>query len=113
MAMQAAELEVPTWTLGDRLRKAREHAGIKREAMAAVFGVTPGAISHWENDRQRPRDLLAVANGWAVETGVPVQWLLGVSTSMYESTPALSLIRGGIPEQLTFDQRSPNFAAAR
>lgn len=95
------DLAVPEWTLGDRLRKAREYAQIDRDEMAQRLHVTPGAISHWEGDRRRPADLLDVLHKWANETRVPVQWLLGLGpTSQSMSALPLLLIRGGQHEQL-------------
>lgn len=65
MALEAPAVQVPEWSLGDRLRKARVYAGIDRDEMAASLGVTPGAVSHWEGDRSRPRDLIDIVNRWA------------------------------------------------
>lgn len=65
----------PTWTLGDRLRKARMVAGIGSEQMAAIVGVSRGTISNYENDHS---DIPARAlMKWSAETGVPVEWLMG------------------------------------
>ena len=66
---------IPTWTLGDRLRKAREWAGIKQEEMARRLAKSRTAISGWEGDQHRP-DMLAI-RAWSHETEVPVWWLLG------------------------------------
>lgn len=74
MATQTAP-NIPSWTLGDRLRKSREDAGIKQDEMARRLIKSRGAISGWEQDLHRP-DGLAV-RAWAHETHVPEWWLLG------------------------------------
>jgi transcriptional regulator with XRE-family HTH domain len=63
-----------TWTLGDRLRKARRAAGLSATEMAERLMVNRNSVSNWENDhnRPRPRDLLA----WADACGVDVEWLM-------------------------------------
>ena len=71
--------QVPEWTLGDRLRKAREKAGLKQDEMAEIFGVSPATISNWENGQRMPRTgELALAKEWAFQTSVPFDWLIGV-----------------------------------
>jgi transcriptional regulator with XRE-family HTH domain len=67
---------VPEWTFGDRLRKAREIAGLQQQDMASEFGVTSGTISNWETGRGQPRDVLGVAKKWANITGVQEHWIL-------------------------------------
>lgn len=74
MATQTAS-NIPQWSLGDRLRKAREDAGIKQDEMARRLAKSRGAVSGWESDLHRP-DVLAI-RAWAHESGVPVWWLLG------------------------------------
>lgn len=67
--------DLPIWTLGDRLRKSREWAGIKQqEEMARRLSKSRAAIAGWETDKHRP-DALAL-RAWAYETGVPLWWLL-------------------------------------
>lgn len=66
---------VPVWTLGDRLRKARTWRGIEREDMAQSIGCTTRTISNYELDQTRPPKL--VINHYALMTGVPIEWLMG------------------------------------
>lgn len=40
--------------LGLRLKRARKEASKSRRDVAAVCGVTPGNVSHWENGRSGP-----------------------------------------------------------
>lgn len=69
-------LDIPQWTLGDRLRKARVHNGLDQSEMARKLGVAQTAVAKWEADQRRPRDLLAVVDHWAEITGVPREWLM-------------------------------------
>ncbi len=40
--------------VGTRLRAVREHFGISQSEFSARVGCTVGALSNWENGRQRP-----------------------------------------------------------
>lgn len=71
---------VPEWTLPDRLRKARETAGLRQEDMAHRLAKSRAAISGWERGDHRPDELALRA--WAHETGVSFVWLkLGMTQS--------------------------------
>ena len=65
----------PTWTTGDRLRKARELAGISSIEMAEHLGVSRNTVTNYEHDNTRP-PLMAI-RAYAAETGVPIEWLIG------------------------------------
>ena len=67
--------KVPELELGDRLRITREKAGISREDMAAHFGKSVGALSHWETGRGEPRHMLDVVLLWAELTGYDYRWI--------------------------------------
>ena len=70
----------PEWTLGDRLRKARHHAGMGQKEFAEALGTTPGSLATWETDRSRPRDLIALAKRVEMLTRIPATWLLGLDS---------------------------------
>ncbi len=36
------------------IRKLREKRGLSQIEFATALGVTPGAVSHWENGRRKP-----------------------------------------------------------
>lgn len=65
---------VPSWTTGDRLRKAREFAGLSQEQLAEAMGISRRTVSTYEGDAgatvKRPT-LLA----WAMLCGVDMDWL--------------------------------------
>lgn len=64
---------VPEWTLGDRLRKAREAAGLSQTELADLAGISRRSISKYESDDARPKRPQLIA--WAMATGVPLSWL--------------------------------------
>lgn len=69
------------WTLGDRIHKARRLLGLEQTEFAELFNVTGAAVSTWETDRSKPRDLLGFAKrleAVAAERGyfIPETWLL-------------------------------------
>lgn len=66
--------DLPRWTLGDRIRKAREHRGWTQRELASRLGVSLRTISRWERGDHRPSSHLLVAT--ARETGVPIAWLV-------------------------------------
>jgi transcriptional regulator with XRE-family HTH domain len=66
---------VPQWTLGDRLRKAREHAGLKQTEMAEEIGIGRSSIINYESDKAKPPRPVLVA--WALRCAVPYEWLAG------------------------------------
>lgn len=65
--------EIPEWTLGDRLAKARRRAGLTQDDMATVCLVSRQTVNTWENDGHKParRKILA----WALRTGVDPVWI--------------------------------------
>lgn len=100
MAIAQAALEdgysIPELSLGDRLRLAREKAGLSREEMASSLGVGVAGIGHWENDRSRPKDVLASVARWAELTQTPRSWLLGImyTSSIPGQRPDMTLLSG-------------------
>jgi len=64
---------VPSWTLTDRLRKARESAGLDQRAFAERIGVSRSSITNYETGHTHPRD--SILKLWALGTGVPLEWI--------------------------------------
>lgn len=64
---------VPTWTLADRLTKAREHAGLKQEELAELIEVSARTIGKYERGQSTPKRSTLMA--WAIATNVPPRWL--------------------------------------
>lgn len=65
---------VPQWTMADRLRKARETAGLEQDALAKELGVSRNTVSSYERGKVAPRRPVLIA--WALRTGVPLAWLM-------------------------------------
>lgn len=85
--MATTERVIPEWppppehpTFGQRLRLARDHAGLKPEDMAKALGATLRAIRSWETDQRQPRNLVPTVRRWAEITGVDEAWLAGLVT---------------------------------
>jgi transcriptional regulator with XRE-family HTH domain len=55
-------------TVGERVRAAREDAGLSQEALGAKLGVTQTAVSYWEAGKRDPgvADLLRIADALSV-----------------------------------------------
>lgn len=64
---------VPQWTLGDRLRKARTHAGLEQIELANQIGIGRSTVVTYENNQSVPRRPVLVS--WALATGVSLEWL--------------------------------------
>lgn len=85
--MTAITLNVPTETVGDRLRRARRAAGLSGAELADELGVHRNMVSRWETGRDEPKRLVLLA--WAMRCGVPVEWLergevAGLPTGRYD-----------------------------
>ena len=70
---------IPTWTLGDRLRKIRRDNadGITQKAFAESISVGGPAYTAWEGDRSFPREPDDLAERIYYVWGVPKWWTLG------------------------------------
>lgn len=65
---------VPEWTVGDRLRKARETTGLDRAEFAAQLGVSRNTVTNYEHNRVAQR--IVVLRSWAIRCEVPLVWLV-------------------------------------
>lgn len=64
---------VPTWSLGDRLRKALEHADLRAGDMAEYLDVSRNTIGNYMAGRVKVPEAVILA--WSMRTGVPPGWL--------------------------------------
>lgn len=76
--MSVAETLEPTYTLGERIRRARMDRGWQQEDLARVVGVSRPQVSKWERNKAIPDIIEAVAI--AEHTGKSLGWLCGVDT---------------------------------
>lgn len=88
---------VPIWTVGDRLTKAREFAGLTQAQMADELRVSRRSIVRHETSSAPPRSIVLA---YASVTKVPVGWLEGnmldtdANTQRYSPYEALMAIAG-------------------
>lgn len=68
------DTQVPTWTLGDRLRKAREKAGVTQIEMAKHLGLNPSTVGDYERGANVKRASLVA---WSIRCDVALWWLTG------------------------------------
>lgn len=73
MAAPMGAGRVPEWTLADRLRKARELAGLKQAELAEETGIARSSIVNYESGKSTPRRP-ALAS-WSFACGVDFDWL--------------------------------------
>jgi transcriptional regulator with XRE-family HTH domain len=94
MTTQVVAGDAPVWTLRDRLRKAREHAGLEQVELAERAGISRGSVSNYENGVTSPRRPQLLA--WAMACGVPLEWLTDGDTPAVDvRTPRRSRRRFG------------------
>lgn len=65
---------VPEWTVGDRLRKARESRGFDQAEFAAETGISRGTIGNYELGKTGAYKPVYM-RAWAMATGVSLKWL--------------------------------------
>jgi len=65
--------EIPQFTRGDRLRKAREKTGLDRGQFATEIGVSRNSVSSAESDAHNTLKVTVMA--WALRTKVDYEWL--------------------------------------
>lgn len=64
----------PSWTLGDRIRKARDAADMTQVELAEVLGVHPKTVARWESMHSQIG--LEVLYRIAEVTNVDARWLV-------------------------------------
>lgn len=69
------------WTVGDRLRVAREQAGYDQREFANITGISRATIVNYEHGTSKPRPPMLAA--WCLATGFDKEWILtGVSAGV-------------------------------
>lgn len=70
--------EIPTWQFSDKIRKAREVAGLGQKAFAERVGITASTLAAYETGRSHPRwkDGPTLAKSIQLLTGIPHEWFL-------------------------------------
>lgn len=65
----------PEFTIVDRLRKAREEAGLEQRELADRIAVSRGTIGNYESGQTPPK--VIVLRAWAAVCDVDEEWLIG------------------------------------
>lgn len=69
----ALDGRIPVFTLGDRMAKALDVAGLSRAEMAEYMDVSTETIRRWTTDSTPVRR--STLRLWALATGVDLEWL--------------------------------------
>lgn len=84
-------MNIPVFSLGDRMAKARSHAGYSQQEMADQLHVSRVTLSRYESGDRTPNKELVQA--LADATGVPVSWFYQDETSQpSQATPQRFLV---------------------
>lgn len=88
---------VPSFTLADRLRKARQLTGMEQAEFAAKAGMSRSSVANYEQGLTTPRALYLRA--WAEVSNVPIEWFEVAlpSTSRSDTAEAARLIAEAQP----------------
>lgn len=76
---------IPQWSVGDRLRKAREVMGLSQSEFAQATGVSQRSVSRYESLEDAAEIRRPVLLAWAFATGVSMDWLLTGSAGPHGS----------------------------
>ena len=77
----------PAWTFQDRLRKAREHAGMTQSELAETTGISLNSLNRYEKGQRSPGD--EIVRSIATATGVALEWFYADSEDPAASSNAL------------------------
>lgn len=89
---------IPEWTLGDRLRKARESTGLSMGEFAEKVGISRVTVGNAESGKKQPLEV--TLKRWALATGVNYEWLLTGKTPPPGQGDGVS---DGAPSQIRTD----------
>lgn len=73
MAQPMTPSNIPTWSIADRIRKAREHAGLDQTELADRTNIARSTISNYERGTTRPSKVYVKTI--ALATGVDPEWI--------------------------------------
>lgn len=71
-----AQERIPAFTIGDRLRRARQKVGLEQADFAQEIGVSRGTVSNYEHAEDIASLKKPYLLAWAMRTDVPLEWLL-------------------------------------
>lgn len=76
------------WTIGDRLRVARESVTYDKKQFAEMIGISRDTLRHYERGQTSPRP--PVLTAWCLATGFDKEWIL-TGTISNPTTPGVTL----------------------
>jgi transcriptional regulator with XRE-family HTH domain len=85
---------IPEWTLGWRLQRALDFAGIKVETLAGELEVSRGTVGNWMHDRNQPQPVFLKLI--ALRCGVPYEWLRNGETRPFAGVEAATASSGPV-----------------
>ena len=62
------------FTIGERLQRARDFAGLDQQQLADRIGASRNTISNYENGTTKKLKAIYL-KAWALATGVPLEWI--------------------------------------
>lgn len=88
---------VPQFTLGDRLRKARESRGLDMQALGELIDIHRQSVARYEQDVAVPKRHVLLS--WSVATGVALEWITGTdaSTHVEQTSRSTDSVSKGFP----------------
>ena len=92
-------------TQGQRIRYAREKAGLEQEDLAVLAHIGRSTISNWENDLNKREVSFNHLKAIADATGMPVEFFMG-KTAVFTGA-----VTGGYVHHVADDQLLLSFAA--
>lgn len=80
---------IPGWTFGDKIRKARDIAGMDQKSFASAININASSLAAYETGRSNPRfkDAPQIAKSIQMLTGIPREWFLVEDFEMNSPTP--------------------------
>lgn len=109
MTSHSAHERIPAFTIGDRLRKAREDkTGLDQGPFAQELGISRGTVSHYERAGTIEGMKRPYLMAWAMRCDVPLEWLLTgdqASTTPPDSGPGIDSERQARLDQLASRKR--------
>lgn len=73
MSISSQGQRIPEWTVGDRLSKARDTAGLSQGDFADEVGMSRRSVVRYESGSYAKKSVLLL---YAMRTGVPLEWLV-------------------------------------
>lgn len=95
---------VPAFTLGDRLRKARESAHLEMQDLAAQIDIHRQSVARYEQDLAKPKRHVLLS--WSMVTGVDLRWIaegIASDTSTDQSRTPTDSEFSGVSESIAVE----------